>query len=224
MSRRRVSILGVTVLAALLSAGCATSPPKKDYTAFRSENPRSILAVPVVNKSVEVTAADLFLSTLTVPLAERGYYVFPVDVVKHLLEDDGLADADLVHNADTRKLCNMFGTDSVLYVSIERWDAKYMVVQTTVTVSFDYTLKGCKTGDAIWSNKQTMVYTPQSQNTGNVWANLIVMAANAAMTKAAPNYMPLARQANGMVFAYPGPGIPAGPYRPEYLKDDQPAK
>lgn len=223
MSRRGVSNLGVMFLAALLSAGCATSPPKKDYTAFRSENPRSILAVPVVNKSVEVSAADLFLSTLTVPLAERGYYVFPVDVVKHLLDDDGLSDANLVHSADTRKLCNLFGADSVLYVSIERWDAKYMLVQTTVTVSFDYTLKGCKTGDAIWNNKQTMVYSPQSQNTGNVWANLIVMAANAAMTKAAPNYMPLARQANGTVFAYPGPGIPAGPYRPEYLKDDQPA-
>ncbi len=223
MSRRRVCVAGVALLAALLAAGCATAP-KKDYTAFRSENPRSILAVPVVNKSVEVTAADLFLSTLTVPLAERGYYVFPVDVVKHLLEDDGLADADLVHAADTRKLCNMFGADSVLYVSIERWDAKYMLVQTTVTVSFDYTLKGCKTGDAIWNNKQTMVYQPQAQNAGHPLANLVVMAVQAAMTKAAPNYMPLARQANGTVFAYPGPGIPAGPYRPEYLKDDQPAK
>ena len=222
MSRRCVPILSAAILAAVLAAGCATAP-KKDYTAFRSENPRSILAVPVVNKSVEVTAADLFLSTLTVPLAERGYYVFPVDVVKHLLEDDGLSDSNLVHSADTRKLCNLFGADSVLYVSIERWDAKYMVVSTQVTVSFDYTLKGCKTGDAVWNNKQTMVYSPQTQNTGHPLGNLIAMAVNAAVTKAAPNYMPLARQANGMVFAYPGPGIPAGPYRPEYLKDDQPA-
>ena len=222
MSRRCVPILAAVFIAALLSAGCATAP-KKDYTAFRSENPRSILAVPVVNKSVEVTAADLFLSTLTVPLAERGYYVFPVDVVKHLLEDDGLSDPDLVHSSDTRKLCNLFGADSVLYVAIERWDAKYMVLSTQVTVSFDYTLKGCKTGDAVWNQKQTMAYSPQTQNTGNSLGNLIAMAVNAAMTKAAPNYMPLARQANGMVFAYPGPGVPAGPYHPQYLKDDQPA-
>lgn len=223
MSRRRVPILAAAFVAALLSAGCATAP-KKDYTAFRSENPRSILAVPVVNKSVEVTAADLFLSTLTIPLAERGYYVFPVDVVKHLLDDDGLSDANLVHGADTRKLCNLFGADSVLYVSIERWDARYMVLSTQVTVAFDYTLKGCKTGDTVWNNKQTMVYAPQTQNTGSPLGNLIAMAVNAAMTKAAPNYMPLARQANGTVFAYPGPGIPAGPYHPLYLKDDQPAK
>ncbi len=223
MSRRHASIMAAAILAAVLSAGCAT-PPKKDYTAFRSENPRSILAVPVVNKSVEVTAPDLFLSTITVPLAERGYYVFPVDVVKHLLEDDGLSDADLVHAADTRKLCNMFGADSVLYVSIERWDAKYMLLTTQVTVSFDYTLKGCKSGDTVWNNKQNMVYAPQNQSSGNALADLIIMAASAAMTKAAPNYMPLARQANGTVFAYPGPGIPAGPYHPQYLKDDLPAK
>ncbi|MGE5190198.1 MAG: DUF799 domain-containing protein [Gemmatimonadota bacterium] len=224
MSRPIASTLAAALLAALLAAGCATAPPKKDYTAFRSENPRSILVVPVVNKSVEVTASDLFLSTLTVPLAERGYYVFPVDVVKHLLEDDGLSDANLVHGADTRKLCGLFGADSVLYASIERWDAKYMVLSTPVTVSFDYTLKGCKTGDALWNSRQTMVYSPQTQNTGSPLGNLIAMAINAAVTKAAPNYMPLARQANGMAFAYPGPGFPAGPYRPEYLKDDQPAK
>jgi hypothetical protein len=223
MSRPCIPILAAAFVAALLSAGCATAP-KKDYAAFRSENPRSILAVPVVNKSVEVTAADLFLSTLTVPLAERGYYVFPVDVVKHLLEDDGLSDSALVHSADTRKLCNLFGADSVLYVSIDQWDAKYMVLSTQVTVSFEYTLKGCKTGDAIWNNKQTMVYAPQSQSTGSPLGDLIAMAVNAAATKVAPNYIPLARQANAKVFAYPGPGIPAGPYHPEYLKDDQPAK
>jgi hypothetical protein len=220
MTKRGVSFLAAAFIAPIFAVGCATAPPKKDYTVFRSENPRSILVVPVVNNSVEVTAADLFLSTLTVPLAERGYYVFPVDVVKHLLEDDGLSDSSLVHHADTLKLCNLFGADSVLYVVIERWDAKYLVLSTTVTVSFDYTLKGCRTGDAIWNHKQTMVYTPQNQNTGNPLASLIAAAISAAVTKAAPNYMPLARQANGTVLAYPGPGIPAGPYHTAYLKDN----
>jgi hypothetical protein len=146
--------------------------------------------------------------------------VFPVDVVKHLLENDGLADSAMVHGADTMKLCNLFGADSVLYASIERWDAQYLVLTTQVTVAFDYTIKGCKTGDVLWNQKQTMVYAPQNQNTGSPIANLVVMAISAAMTKAAPNYMPLARQANGMAFKYPeGPGFPAGPYHPDHLKD-----
>ncbi|HEY6100783.1 MAG TPA: GNA1162 family protein, partial [Anaeromyxobacter sp.] len=115
--------------AALLAAlsGCATAPPAKDYAKLAAARPRSILIVPVVNKSVDVNAADYFLSTVAVPVAERGYYVFPVNMVKRVLEDDGLADAGLVHGADPMRLASLFGADAVLYISIERWDAKYVV-------------------------------------------------------------------------------------------------
>jgi hypothetical protein len=218
----RSASLKILALAATiaLASGCATAS-KKDYSAFRAADPRSILVLPVVNKSLDVNAPDYFLSTLSIPLAERGYYVFPVDMVKHILEDDGMSDADLVHSADAQKLCSLFGSDSNLYVSIERWDAKYLVLTTQVTVGFDYKLKDCKTGDVIWSERKGMVYSPQQQqSSGNPLADLIGMAISAAITKAAPNYMPMARQVNAGVFAYPkGPGLPAGPYLNEYRKD-----
>jgi hypothetical protein len=219
MKRSFILILAVTFVAAVFS-GCATIP-KKDYTAFQAADPHSILIIPVVNRSVDVNAPDYFLSTLSIPVAERGYYVFPVDMVKHLLENDGLADADLVHNADTMKLCSMFGADSVLYVSIERWDARYLLLTTQVTVDFDYKLKDCKTGEVIWAERQVKVYSPQqSQSSGNPLADLVAMALTAAITKGVPNYMPLAHQANAAAFAYPkGRGLPAGPYLPEYRKD-----
>lgn len=223
MNRKPLAVFA-SILSLLVASGCATVP-KKDLTAFKSENPRSILVIPVVNKTVEVNAADYFLSTLSIPIAERGYYVFPVDVVKHLLEDDGLADSAMVHSADTMKLCNLFGSDSVLYVSIEEWDAKYLVLTTQVTVAFDYTIKGCKTGDVLWNHKQKWVYAPQTQSSGSPLVDLVAMAINAAVTKAAPNYMPLARQANAMTLKYPdGPGIPAGPYHAEYMKDQSASK
>ena len=74
------------LIAAILLSGCAgnkpaTSAAKKDYTALRSEKPRSILVVPAVNRSVDVGAPDYLLSTIARPLAERGYYVFPVHLV-----------------------------------------------------------------------------------------------------------------------------------------------
>ncbi|MBI5441170.1 MAG: DUF799 family lipoprotein [Deltaproteobacteria bacterium] len=216
--KSRAAFRVLLLVAALAAAGCATAPPKKDYTAFRAANPKSILVIPVVNKSVDVAASDYFLSTLTVPMAERGYYVFPVDVVKHLLEDDGLADASLVHGADTGKLCNLFGADSVLYATIEQWDAKYYVINTTVTVAVDYDIKDCKTGASIWDAKTRMVYTPQSNNSGGGLGALVAMAISAAITKAAPNYLPLARQANAQAFAAPDQGLPAGPYHPEFGK------
>jgi hypothetical protein len=211
MSRNSRAATAAVVLA-LLSA-CATAP-RKDYSKFVAAKPRAILIVPVVNKTVNVDAADYFLSTLPVPVAERGYYVFPVNLVKRLLEDDGLADAALVHSADPGRLCALFGADAVLYVSIEKWEAKYVVVTTQVNVAFEYVLKDGKTGEAIWTDRETMTYQPDSSGGGLIGAMVA-----AAMTKAAPNYMPLARQANWKALSFPGPGFPAGPYRPEHGKD-----
>jgi hypothetical protein len=205
--------------AALSLAAPACAPPHvKDYRKFMAAQPRSILVVPVVNKTVDVTAPDYFLSTVPIPLAERGYYVFPVNLVKRTLEDDGLADASLVHEADPARLAALFGADAVLYIAIERWDSKYMLVSTQVTVEFAYTLKDGKTAETLWTERRSMVYTSDGGGQGGLLAAVIA----AAVTKAAPNYLPLARQANATALAFPGAGFPAGPYRPEYRQDWQP--
>jgi hypothetical protein len=113
MRQAFILLMGISLAAAY--TGCATAPPRKDYTQFRPSDPKTILVVPAVNRSVEVNAPDYFLSTIVRPLAERGYYVFPVNVVKRVLEDDGLADANLVHNADPTRLGELFGADAILY-------------------------------------------------------------------------------------------------------------
>jgi hypothetical protein len=220
---RRVPFIPLLALL-FLSPGCAPAPPAKDYTAFRSANPRSILILPVVNNTQNVEAPSLFLSTLPIPVAEKGYYVFPVNMVKRVLEDEGLSDPNLVHGAEPARLCNLFGSDAVLYVTIEAWTAQYMVITTQVTVEFDYVMKDGKTGDTIWKERRRVVYSPQQSSGGSPLAALVAAAVQAAITKAAPNYMPLARQANDQVFNTPGIGLPAGPYNPEYGKDAGPTK
>ena len=201
-----------------LFAGCASAPPRYNYTQFRTEGPRSILVVPVINKSIDVNAPDYFLATIATPLAERGYYVFPVNMVKSVLADDGLSDANLVHTGDPHRLGELFGTDAVMYISIERWDAKYVILATTVTVELNYTLKSTHTGEILWKNHQSVVYQPQ-QNGGGGLAGLVANAIVAAIAKAAPNYMPLARQANGGAINVKGTGLPAGPYDGMFGKD-----
>jgi hypothetical protein len=207
--------------AALLS-GCVMPPVDSDYdySAFRSADPRSILIVPVVNNSIDIDASNYFLSAISQPIAERGYYVFPVHMVKRVMEEDGLADADMVHSADPTRLAALFGADSVLYVSVERWDAQYAVLTTTVTVEFNYVLKDGHTAETLWETDQKIVYQPQSGGSGNIIADLIISAVQAAATKAKPNYMPLARQANGAAVVETHHGLPAGPYRvTEYQLD-----
>jgi hypothetical protein len=198
--------------AGLMVTGCATAPPAYDLTAFHAENPRSILVVPALNNTANVTAADWFLSTVSQPFANRGYYVFPANMVRGVLNDSGLADAGLVHGADARRLGALFGCDAVLFIDVDKWDAKYMVISTTTEVEFSYELKSCKTNATLWKNKQAIQYTPQGSSSGNPIAALIADAIIAAIEKGHPNYMPLARQANLAAAAAPGVGLPEGPY------------
>ena len=200
--------------------GCApvnTTP--SDYAKFRAENPRSILVVPVINRTVDVTAPDYFLATISRPIGERGYYVFPVNLVKRVLEDDGLADSNLVHQANPQRLGELFGADTILYITIQQWTAQYAILSTSVQVSFTYSLKSGKTGEEIWSSKESMTYVPQSQSSGNPIADLIAAAVTAGLTKAAPNYIPLAQQANGNAVIRIHKGLPAGPYNGKYGQD-----
>ncbi len=209
MSKGILRALSLTLLP-LAFCSCVTA--NKDYTKFYSADPHSILIVPAVNKSVNVDAPDIFLSTISFPLAERGYYVFPVNMTKSLLEVEGLTDADLVHSAPAQRLCSLFGADAVLYIDIEEWDAKYLILSTVITVKIKYVMKDGKTDDIIWEQEETSKYSPSNSHSGNLLADLIANAATAAITKAAPNYVPLARQANAEAFKFPGPGIPPGPY------------
>jgi hypothetical protein len=121
----------------------------------------------------------------------------------------------MVHGADPARLAALFDADAVLYVTIERWEAKYLLVSTQVTVAFRYVLKDGKTGDVLWQDAESMVYASDGGGQGGLIAAMV----SAAITKASPNYMPLARQANAKALAYPGPGFPAGPYRPEHGQD-----
>ena len=195
----------------LFLAGCANAPVKKDLSAFVAAAPRSILVVPIVNKSLDVDAPNYLLSTLSIPLAEKGYYVFPVNTAKFVLEQEGYYEGEQVHKQSPEELAKLFSADAVLYVTINRWDAQYALLTTTVTVEFDYRIVA-RDGSEIWQTKQRMIYQPQNTNTGNPIANLVAAAITAALTRAAPNYLPLAQQANHQALISGPSAIPNGPY------------
>jgi hypothetical protein len=217
---RMLKNIGGSIAFAASLAACASVEPK-DYSAFRAEDPHSILVVPVLNNSISVDAPEFFLSTVSRPFAERGYYVFPANMVKSVLERSGLSDAALVHNANPRRLEELFGCSAVLFITIQKWESQYVVISTSTNVEFVYVLKSCRTGATVWLDKQSLTYSPQaSGNSGNPLADLIAQAVVSAIEKAAPNYMPLTRQANLAAATVAGQGLPAGPYlTTEYGKD-----
>ncbi|RYU58387.1 hypothetical protein EWI61_10945 [Methylolobus aquaticus] len=199
------------VLLALFGAlyGCAVH--RHDLAAFYAHRPRSIVVVPVVNESTEISAPTVFLSTVTAPLAERGYYVFPVYLTGILLRDLGLTEAGHVHQLPPQRFLDLFGADAVLLITIKDWSTKYLVVQSAVVVDMAYVLKDTRTGLVLWESRQPVVY-----NSGG--GNPIAMVVSAALNALLTDYRPLAQQANARVFLPPN-GIPAGPYHPEFQKD-----
>lgn len=206
------------LLTAVFLTGCVTQPVKKDMSAFTAAAPRSILVVPTINKSLDVDAPNYVLAALPVPVAEKGYYVFPVNTTKYVLEQEGYYEGERIHQQPTETLAKLFGADAVLYVSINRWDAQYAFIATTVTVDFDYRLVS-KDGTEIWKENKRMQYSPQNNNnSGSPLAMLISAAISAALTRAAPNYMPLTQQANQQVFVMGVNPLPDGPYRKPVVK------
>lgn len=202
----------VPLVMTLCLAGCVVTPERPDFTAFNAAAPRSILVVPAVNNSLDVDAPDYLLTTLPKPLAEKGYYVFPVNTTKIILQQEGFYEGEQIHQQPAEHLAELFGADAVLFVTIERWDAQYAVLSTTVTVAFDYRMVA-RDGSEIWTHRQAMVYAPQSSNSGNPLADLIAAAVSAAITRAAPNYLPLTRQANEAALLTGQAAIPDGPYK-----------
>lgn len=207
-----------SVLACLLLVGCATTAPVEDnrLDAFHNAQPRSILVVPVINNSTDVQAPTSVLATLPFRLAEKGYYVYPVNTVKTLLEYEGLYEPAEIHNQPPEQLANLFKADSVLYVTIHEWTSRYVLLSTTTEVDFEYKLVNAD-GAELWSARKELRYTPDNNSSsGNPLADLIAAALTAAIERAAPNYLPLTRQAHEQVFDGYATRLPPGPYSPTY--------
>jgi hypothetical protein len=192
--------------------GCI-APQHANLEVFNAHQPRSIVVAPVVNESPEVTANSVFITSITQPLAERGYYVFPVYLTDMILRDLGLVEAGHIHQLPTERFYELFGADAVLLITIKDWSTKYLGLVSSVAVSMEYILKDTKTGEVLWKNNQGYV-----QSSGG--SDLISMAVSAAINALITDYLPLARQANFLAFQ-PPKGLPAGPYHPQYQQDKE---
>lgn len=152
------------VAAAMGLVACATSTPR-DYSLFEAAKPASILILPPLNDSPEIDATAAVFTTLTRPLAEKGYYVFPVALVKETFEQNGLSSAGDIHEVPLNKINDIFGADAVMYVRITEYGASIGRFGDVV-VSAEASLKSTKTGETIWTQTAT-ASSAEGQNNQN---------------------------------------------------------
>jgi len=204
---RPCSCIVVTCTALWLS-GCVTPLPKPDYSNFLDHHPRSILVVPPANKTTAVDAPDILLTTVSAAFSERGYYVFPVLLVQDILNNLGATDESAIAAIPPEKFKEVFGTDSILYVTITEWATSYDVLASNIIVGAEYRLVDASTGVVFWTGKQKVTRN-------SVGSEPISLTGKASLFAAFVPYLFSAFQVNNTA-AY---GLPAGPYHPEFQKD-----
>jgi len=201
--------------AALILAGCA-APKPYDYTNYRLHPPRSILVLPPLNESVAVQGTYSYLSTVTFPLAELGYYVFPVAVVDQFLKENGMPTAGEMHQVPLNKVAEIIGADAVLYVTLQQYGSKYQVINSATIVQAKARLVDTKTGLLLWEG--VGMAQQNSGGSGNIFADLITAAITQAINSGTDAAHDTCRPANRSLFCTKNYGLLYGPYSPEFGK------
>ncbi|AUX71905.1 DUF799 domain-containing protein [Erwinia pyrifoliae] len=141
----------VALASVLVLSGCANKKASYDYSAFLASKPASIVVLPAKNSSPDIHAAHSLVSVVTTPLAESGYYVFPVAVVDKTFEQNGLSSAADAQAVSSAKLHEIFNADAALYVDVHEYGTKYMLIDSVTRVSATARLVDLRSGKQIWS-------------------------------------------------------------------------
>ncbi len=217
MTVRALRTVLVSVGLALCS-GCAATVPH-DYSAYRSHMPRSILVLPPLNETVDVEAPYSYLSTVSMPLGEAGYYVFPVAVIDAFMKDNGLPTPYEMQSVSLEKIRQIIGADAVLYVTIEQWGQKYQILSSNTVVNARARLVDVATGTTLWEGQARAVEGSSGGN--DLISALIVAAVEQVIDSTTDRAHDLSRQANAVMVFNERAGLLFGPYSPRFNSDNR---
>jgi len=212
---RRFTIGLVAVVATVWLSGCAAP---RDYTALREHMPRSVLVLPPLNESLDVKATYGVLSTVTEPLAEMGYYVYPVAVIDLFLKENGLPTAGEMHQIPLNKIDEIIGADAVLYMAIEEYGTKYTVLDSSTIVRLKARLVDVKTGDLLWDG-YVDVRVSSSSGSNSLIGMLVSATVNQVVASSTDEAHGVSAQANTQLFTTRNKGLLFGPRHPGFLAD-----
>ncbi len=201
----------VVILAALTLSACVTVEPY-DYTELLAKKPTSILVLPPINNSIDVNAVPIYLSTVTKPLAETGYYVFPVSIVNDLMVENGLSSPAEMHDVPVSKLNEIIDPDAVLYVTINDWGTKYQVLSSTTIVDVSARLVHTDTETLLWDGSSRVVYDPNASNQAGLLGALVGAVVGKIMSNKFDASPGVSSTANTQLFNGLNTGLLPGPY------------
>lgn len=205
-------IILLLISTTLLITGCATQTPY-DYSNLVASKPRSIVVIPPRNNSIEVNASYTFLSSITEPLAEKGYYVYPVSVIDHFFKENGLPTPAEMNTIPLDKIREHIGADAVLYVTIEEWGQKYQVISSRSIVRSTLTLVDTRNGNTLWEATASAERNSNDNNNNGLLGALVGALAEQIIGSTVDRTQELSRTANYRAIGNEGRGLLQGPYQ-----------
>lgn len=196
-------------LLALVSCGSAK---KKLYPQMYGEMPNSILFLPIINKTTSAEAQLLYSVTVAEPLANSGFYVLPIEITNEFFKREGVTLGDQLKGISPMMYDKTFGADSILAVTIHKWDTNYYLVGGNVTVELECTITSTKTGNVLWTQRKVHV-VPTTTSSGNLIVDLVATAINTATV----DYVPIAQRLNTTVFNT----MPYGKFHNRHMQDQE---
>lgn len=214
MSWLKFCLIGTVVIL----TGGVSAPPAHDYTAFRNADPHSVLVLPPINNSVEVIAPYSLMSQVSQPIAESGYYVFPVALVNQTFRSNGLTEAADIHAVPFQKVHEIFGADTGLYMTIEEYGTSYVVLSSETVVKVSATLVDLRSGVVLWQDTASASSAEQRGNGGGGLVGMLVEAAlNQIIETVTDRGFDIAAiSANRLLFVEDHNGLLYGPRSPKY--------
>jgi hypothetical protein len=208
----------LVVLAAL--GACATPPTPYDYTAFRQNRPVSMLVLPPVNQTPEVTATYGVLSQVTFPLAEAGYYVVPVSLMDETFRQNGLNSPAEIHDVSPQKLREIFGADAAVYIKVTQYGTSYRVIASETRVTAEARIVDLRTGQLLWQGSATASSSEnRNSNQGGLAGLLVNAVINQIVETASDSSFKYAGIASQRLLSSRTNGVLYGPRSPKYQTD-----
>lgn len=212
MSIKRIISTLLSLYAVLMLSACAKNPPLPSLIEERQT--LSILVIPPNNQSVEVNAPYTLASSISRPLAEKGYYVFPVAMVDTMFKENGLPTTAEMNSIPLDKIKEIINPDAVLYINIDRWGQEYQVISSKTVVSSTWRLIDASDGQLLWSGIASAVQS-SGDGGGGLAGALIGALVNQIAGSISDNTPQLAQQANYSLINSRHYGLPPGPYFPK---------
>ena len=210
------TIIVILAVSALILSSCGTAKKERitreaQYAAMYAYRPVTLLVMPPINKTSFVDAKELLYTSISKPLAERGYYVISPFLAMEILKAESAYDSEMFIDAPLDKFNSFFGADAVVFSEINTWTKRGMGIDTEIR----YIIKMARTGEVVF-DRSCDLYLDLSVDAGsNSLIGSLVSLTASAINTAVTNHIEAARMANSYIFR----DMPFGKYSPGYDED-----